>query len=155
MRLAVARCGRRDRRAAGIRGQRDRRLTRGRNCRERAESCWSRACGAGSCAGALLGLGIASAVSFQAASSPNASHAPRADESLGGGDPLPVPSAPEGPTNFGLGGASSGPSPVFVFLLVVASIALVLTRPGLGGRVALRLNAPRSAALILDLERPD
>jgi hypothetical protein len=97
---------------------------------------------------ATFGISVASAV----ASAPLPNRATRLPR---GSHELPAPPAPERRTDLGLGGAPAGASSTFVFFLIAASIALVLARPGLGGRVALLLRAPRPVVLILALERPD
>ena len=61
---------------------------------------------------------------------------------------LPEPSVPAGAA------AATGAAPGFVLAFLALGLALLLSRFGLGARIALLLASPRSAALVLELERP-
>lgn len=71
------------------------------------------------------------------------------------GTPVPAPSSPDRPSN-GTPGGAAGTAPgsvLLVFVLLAAALAWVVR--GRGRRVLPFLRTPRSAALVLELERPD
>jgi hypothetical protein len=72
------------------------------------------------------------------------------------GNRLPARSRPERPTDPGASvGGATGSALGLAGLLLAVSIGIVLAWPRLGARLARLLGIPRSAILVLALERPD